>query len=117
MLEIQSMVVGLFTLLLSGVLSWFWWEKKEDKKTLIAHSKDITRIEAKMVDEDKVREIVTEVVSTSIIPLHEIMMDIKGLVTANSQEVNQLKVNQAVERGYREALSDIKMRDLNIGVH
>lgn len=115
--QIESMVVGFIGLLTSGAMSFFWWDKKETKKLLSAHSKDIVRIESRMVNEDKVREIVTEVVSNTFIPLHEIMMDIKSLVTANSAEVKQLQVNQAVERGYREALSDLKIRDELKGVH
>jgi hypothetical protein len=96
-----------FKLMIAGVLSFFWWGKKEDKKLLDAHTKEIVRLESLAVTEDKVREIVTEVTTTAVSPMSDMLTEIKKLVTDNTDISKQLQIKMAAQEGYQRAIKDL----------
>jgi hypothetical protein len=100
-----------FKLILAGIMSFMWWGKKEDKKLLKAHSDDIVKLQTQAVTEDKVRRIVTEALSDAIHPMHENIVDIKRLVTDNSDLVKQLQIKMAVQDGYQQAMKELNIPD------
>ena len=105
---IDEIIGWLFKLGVAGVFSFFWWGKREDKKLLNNHTKDIVRLQEGLVTEDKVREIVTEVTTRAINPMCETMEDIKKLVLDNRELTKSLQIDMAVQEGYRKAIRDMK---------
>ncbi len=94
-----------------GGMSFLWWGKKEDKKLLANHSKDIVRLQAGMVTEDKVRDIVTEFGATTIMPMHSTINEIKELVTLNTKMTNKLEIKMATQEGYQQAFREMLKSD------
>ena len=104
----DELIGWFFKLIIAGIMSFLWWGKREDKKLLNSHSKDIVRLQSQAVTEDKVREIVTEATNTAINPMYKTMDDIKTIVTDNSNLVKKLQIKQAVQDGYQQAMKELK---------
>jgi hypothetical protein len=102
-------LIGWFAkLMIAGIMSFLWWGKREDKKTLQTHGEYIIKLQSQAVTEEKVREIVTEVTRNAIDPIHEAVTEIKSLVIANTEITKQLQIKMAVNEGYQKALTDMK---------
>lgn len=110
MAPIDDIMGWLLKLMIAGVMSFLWWGKKEDKKLLKTHTEDIVRLQSQAVTEDKVRVIVTEAIGNAILPMHENIVEIKRLVTDNSDLVKQLQIRMAVQDGYQQAIKEIQSK-------
>lgn len=90
--------------MLSGFSGFLWWVIRTDKKKLEDHDKDIAVLKSMAVDEDKVREIVTEAMD----PFREDLREIKDLVRENSITVKHLEISLAQQAAYHQAYKELK---------
>lgn len=105
----DDLIGWFFKLIIAGIMSFLWWGKREDKKTLNTHGEDIVKLQSQAVTEDKVREIVTDVTRTAITPIHEAIAEIKTLVVTNTDITKQLQIKMAVQEGYQQAKKEMKV--------
>lgn len=104
----DDLIGWFFKLTIAGLMSFFWWGKREDKKLLNSHSEAIVRLNSQAVTEDKVREIVTEVTTTAMSPMSDTLEEIKRLVTDNTNITKQLQIKMATQEGYQLAIKELK---------
>ncbi len=104
---IDEFMGWVFKALIAGVMSFLWWGKREDKKTLDTHSMAITKLQSQAVTEDKVREIVTEVTHNAIGPMSAGIAEIKKLVLANTDITKELQIKMATQEGYQRAIKEL----------
>jgi hypothetical protein len=104
----DDLIGWFFKLIIAGVMSFLWWGKREDKKTLQTHGEYIVKLQSQAVTEEKVREIVTDVTRTAITPIHDAMAEIKTLVLANTELTKQMQIKMAVNEGYQQAIKEMK---------
>lgn len=104
---IDDLIGWFFKLMIASVISFLWWGKREDKKTLNTHSEAIVMLKTQAVTEDKVREIVTEATKNAIGPIHETMIEVKTLVMANTTVTKELQLKLAVQEGYQKAMKEM----------
>ena len=105
----DDLIGWFFKLIIAGIMSFLWWGKREDKKTLKTHSEDIVKLQSQAVTEDKVREIVTDVTRTAINPITEAIAELKILVVANTDITKQLQIKMAVQDGYHQAMQELRV--------
>jgi uncharacterized Tic20 family protein len=106
----DDLIGWFFKVILAGVMSFLWWGKKEDKKLLDTHAKEIVRLKSTAVTEDKVREIVTQVTSVALHPMIETMAEIKRIVNDNMGITKAVQLKMAEQEGYQNALKELSLK-------
>jgi hypothetical protein len=104
----DDLIGWFFKLMIAGLMSFFWWGKREDKKILSSHSEAIVKLSTQMVTEDKVREIVTEVTAIAMSPVADALAEIKRVVIENSVLTKELQIKMATQDGYNLAVKELQ---------
>lgn len=92
-----------FKLAIAGVMSFLWWCKREDKKLLESHTKELVELRASAVTQDEVRQVVKEVTY----PMIETMREIKQVVTDNKGVTDSIQIKIAEQEGFQKALIEV----------
>ncbi len=103
----DDLIGWFFKLAAAGIMSFFWWGKKEDKKMLDSHAQAIVELKSTAVTEDKVRQIITEVTSSALHPMLQMVEEIKVLVTDNTNTTKSLEIKMAAHEGYQAAIKEL----------
>jgi hypothetical protein len=103
-----KIIATVFVAILTGIVGLLSWLFRTEKTKIDNHEKEIERLKAQAVTEDKVREIVTESINTAVYPIRDDISEIKELVKRNTLMTEQLQIKVAQQEGYQQAVKEFK---------
>jgi hypothetical protein len=104
-----KIIATIFAAILSSIVGLLSWLFRTEKTKIDNHEKEIERLKAQAVTEDKVREIVTESINTAVYPIRDDIREIKELVKRHTLMTEQLQIKVAQQEGYQQALKEFKV--------